>query len=246
MIPWRIVPNTCIKNRLVQSVHGSYPFTFIRIRRPPRTLPTPPWRRRTLCPMLISLNSCFFLIQLLQNGQCLSQIRSALHWHSVGTCLVRMKPPITLIMVIFLWGQLVGMIFVRKIIQLSTSIFVSTIFNHSIAEMFHLVWIYHGHPGRTPLVTSSVGWLCSIPCLPASDHIDVREVVLSWRHGRELKEDPSKLRPGWPWKAGRSRFSCPDGSVQYWIFLVASVSCHFTYFIRQIVRVHKIVPKRIL
>ena len=39
-------------------------------------------------------------------------------------------------MVIFLWGQMVGMIYVRKSIHLSTSILVSIIFNHSIAELF--------------------------------------------------------------------------------------------------------------
>ena len=39
-------------------------------------------------------------------------------------------------MAIFLWGQMVGMIFIRKNIHLSTSIFVSTIFNHSITECF--------------------------------------------------------------------------------------------------------------
>ena len=64
------------------------------------------------------------------------EVRSALHWHSIGTCLVRTKPPITFVMVIFLWGQMVGMIFVRKSIHLSTSIFVSIILNHSIAELF--------------------------------------------------------------------------------------------------------------
>ena len=59
-----------------------------------------------------------------------------MHWHSIGTCLVRTKPPITFVLDIFLWGQMVGMIFVRKSIHLSTNIFVSTIFNHSTAELF--------------------------------------------------------------------------------------------------------------
>ena len=36
----------------------------------------------------------------------------------------------------FLWGQMVGMIFVCKSIPLSTNIFVSTIFNHLITECF--------------------------------------------------------------------------------------------------------------
>ena len=109
--------------------------TFIGIRCPPRTLPTPPWRRRTLCPLLISLSS-FFLFQLLQGWQCLFEVRSVLHRHRSGTCLVWTKPPFNLVMIICLWGQMVSMIFVRKNIHLSTNIFVSTIFNHSIAECF--------------------------------------------------------------------------------------------------------------
>ena len=63
-----------------------------------------------------------------------SQVCAALA--HIGTYLVRTKPPITFVIEIFLWGQMVGMIFVRKSIHLSTSIFVSTIFNHSIAELF--------------------------------------------------------------------------------------------------------------
>ena len=95
--------------------------TFTEIRSPPRTLSTPSWRRRrrTLCPF-----------QLLQGRQCLFEVRSALHWHSIGTCLVRTKSPITFVI------QMVCMIVVRKSIHLSTNIFVSIIFNHSIAELF--------------------------------------------------------------------------------------------------------------
>ena len=70
--------------------------TFIRIRSPPRTLPTPPWRRRrTLCPLLISLSSFFSLFQFLQGRLCLFEVRSVLYWHSIGTCLVWTKPPVT-------------------------------------------------------------------------------------------------------------------------------------------------------
>ena len=39
-------------------------------------------------------------------------------------------------MIIFLRGQVVGMIFICKSIPLSTNFFVSTIFNHSITECF--------------------------------------------------------------------------------------------------------------
>ena len=58
------------------------------------------------------------------------------NWYSIGTYLVRTKPSIAFVMVIFLWGQMVGMIFVRKIFHLETKIFGSTIFNHSTAELF--------------------------------------------------------------------------------------------------------------
>ena len=84
---------------------------------------------------IVDFFELLLLFQLLQGRQCLFEVRSALHWHSVGTCLVRTKPPITFIIVIFLWGQMVGMIFVRKNIHLSTSIFVSIV-NHSIVELF--------------------------------------------------------------------------------------------------------------
>ena len=129
--------------------------------------------------MLISLSS--FLFQLLQGRQCLFKIRSSLHWHSIGTCLVRPKPPITIVMVIFLWGQMVGMIFIRKNIHLSTSIFVSTIFQSYDCGMFlsreNLSWMHW----KNFFLHFFFSWLAVqyIPCLPASYHIDVREVVLS-------------------------------------------------------------------
>ena len=66
----------------------------------------------------------------------LFKVRSVPDWHSIGTYLVRTKPPITFVIVIFLWGQMVGMIFVRKIILLATKIFGSTNFNHSFAKCF--------------------------------------------------------------------------------------------------------------
>ena len=39
------------------------------------------------------------------------EVRSVRRSHSIGTLLVRMKPPITLVERVFLWGQMVGMIF---------------------------------------------------------------------------------------------------------------------------------------
>ena len=56
--------------------------TFTGIRSPPRTF-------------FVSLSSCFFLFRLPQSRQCLFEVRSALHWRSIGTCFVRTKPPIT-------------------------------------------------------------------------------------------------------------------------------------------------------
>ena len=75
-------------------------------------------------------------LSIAEGRQCLFEVRSAPNWHSIGTYLVRTKPPITFVIVIFLWGQMVGMIFVRKIIHLSTKIFGSTNLNHSTAELF--------------------------------------------------------------------------------------------------------------
>ena len=83
-------------------------------------------KKKTLCPSLVSLSFFFFFFQLLQSRQYLFEVKSALHWHSVGTCLVRTKRPIIFVTAIFLWGQMVDLIFVRKIIHLRTKIFGST------------------------------------------------------------------------------------------------------------------------
>ena len=74
-----------------------------------------------------------------------------------------------------------GMIFVRKSIHLSTSIFVSTIFNHSTAELF----ISYKSVMDTleelllTFLLQVVGDVVFIPCLPASYRTGVREVVPS-------------------------------------------------------------------
>ena len=160
------------------------------MRSPPWTLPTPPWRRRrTLCPSISA--SFFFLFQLLQSRQCLFKVRSVLHWHSIGTCLVWSQPPITLVM-LFLWNQMVCMIFIFKSIPLSTSIFVSTIFNHSIAECFiSYESVMDTLEASLLALLFSAGWWCSIPCLPVSYRIGVREVVLSLWRSQEWKGGPS-------------------------------------------------------
>ena len=62
------------------------------------------------------------------------EVRSVPDWHGIGTKLVRTNPSITFVIVNFLWSQMVGMIFVRKIIHLATKIFGSTNFNHIPAE----------------------------------------------------------------------------------------------------------------
>ena len=102
--------------------------TYVGIRSPPWSLPAPPRR-----PSLVSLSCIFF--QLLQSRPCLFEIRSLLRGHSVGTYLVRTKPPITSVMIIFLWCQMVDMIFVRQIIHLSAKFFGSTNLKHSTAEL---------------------------------------------------------------------------------------------------------------
>ena len=64
------------------------------------------------------------------------------------------------------------MIFVRKSIPLSTKHLLSTIFNHSIAESPYES-IMDALEELLLALPSSTGWPCSIPCLPASYHIDV-------------------------------------------------------------------------
>ena len=158
--------------------------TFVGIRSPPRTLPALP-RRRTLCPSLVSLSCFFFFFQLLRGRQCLFEIRSLLHRHSIRTYLVRTKPPITFVMVIFLWCQMVCMIFVRQIIHLSTKIVGSTNFNLSIAELF----ILYKSVMDTLEIPLLAGWRRSIPCFLASSRNGAREVALSLcrvRNGKEV------------------------------------------------------------
>ena len=111
------------------------------IRSPPWSLPIPPCRRWTACLLLlVSLRvsrhlwffSCF-LLQSLKGRQCLLEIRAMSQWHSIRILLIWMKPPFALIVEIFLCGQMVSVIFIRKNIPSSTKI-VLMIFNHSITE----------------------------------------------------------------------------------------------------------------
>ena len=93
-------------------------------------------------------------------------------------------------MAIFLWCQMASMIFVRKSIHVHKHLRSDHVQSNNYG-MFHLVWIYHGSRGRTSSCTSSAGWPWNVPCLPAFQHIDVREVVLSWWRSRELRKNPS-------------------------------------------------------
>ena len=161
--------------------------TFIGIRSPPRNLPAPPWRRRTLCPLLISLSCFFFFFQLLRGRHCLFEITSLLHWHSIGTYLVWTKPPITLVMIIFLWCLMVGMIFVRQIIHVDKVLHFD-LFESFDCEIVRLVYIGHGHPeNHSSCISSSKGWRRSTPYFLASSRNGVREVALSWCGSEEWK-----------------------------------------------------------
>ena len=53
-----------------------------------------------------------------------------------GILLVRMKPPITLVERVFLWCQMVGMVFIRESVPCSAKFFVSIVLNHSITEFW--------------------------------------------------------------------------------------------------------------
>ena len=77
-------------------------------------------------------------------------------------------------------------------LPLSTKIFVSSIFDHSITECFiSYESIMDSLDKLFSCISSSTGWPKSFPCLPASYHIDVHEVFPSWKHARGLKESPS-------------------------------------------------------
>ena len=122
----------------------------------------------------------------------LFEVRSVPDWHGIGTNLVRTNPRITFVIVNFLWSQMVGMIFVRKIIHLSTNIFGSTHFNHIAAEF---VISYESIVDSLvvllfALLFELVG-RCSIPCLLASSRNGVREVALSLCSSQEWKGGPS-------------------------------------------------------
>ena len=110
--------------------------TFVGTRSPPCSLPAPPRRRIALRPSLVSLSFFFLFFQMPKGRQCLFEVRSLPDWHGIGTNFVRTNPPITFVIVNFLWSQMVGMIFVRKIIHLATKIFCSINLNHSTAELF--------------------------------------------------------------------------------------------------------------
>ena len=104
-------------------------WTFVGIKSPPWSLPAPLRWRIALCPSLF-----FFFFQLPQSSQCLFEIRSVPDRHSVGTYLVRTNPPITFVIVKFLWSQMVGVVFVRKVIHLATKFFGSANFYHIPVE----------------------------------------------------------------------------------------------------------------
>ena len=158
--------------------------TFIRIRSPPRTLPTPPWRRRTLCPSLVSL-SFFFFFQLLQGWQCLFEVLRC-----TG-----------IISELLLFERSHQYFCNRNILVRSNGGYDLRPQKHPIVDhhlrldhfqsfdcgIVHLVWIYHGYPGRTSCTSSSAGWRCNIPCLPVSYRIGVREIALSLWRSQEWK-----------------------------------------------------------
>ena len=162
------------------------------IRSPPCSLPAPPRRRITLCPSLPLLN--FFFLQVPQSWQCLFEVRSVPDWHGIGTNLVRTNPPITSVSVNFLWSQMVGMIFVRKIIHLATKIFCSTNFNHIPAEFViacksivdTLVVLLFALLEWMGDVVFSLTWLLPVTVPVGSPFLHIvvrnRKVIVYWRN----------------------------------------------------------------
>ena len=78
--------------------------------------------------------SCF-LLQSLQGRQCLLEIRSMPQWHCIRTLLIGMKPPFALIVEVFLCGQMMSVIFIRKSIPSSTTFFISMMFKQGSNTM---------------------------------------------------------------------------------------------------------------
>ena len=74
------------------------------------------------------------LLQSLQGRQRLLEIRTISRWHGIKTLLVGMKPPFVLVVEVFLFGQMVSVIFICESIPSSTNFFISMMLNHSNTE----------------------------------------------------------------------------------------------------------------
>ena len=160
--------------------------TFVGIRSPPWSLPTPPKRRRTLCPSLVL--SFFFFFQLPQGRQCLFEVRSVPDWHGIGTNLVRKNPPITFVIVNFFVVSN-GVYDLRpQDNPFGDKDLWFDQFQSFDFGIVHLVQIGHGFPESSSSCTSCwAGWRWSIPCLPAFYRIGARGVALSSYWSQEWK-----------------------------------------------------------
>ena len=80
----------------------------------------------------------------------------------------------------FFWGQMVGVVFVRKVINLATHFFGSTVVNHVLAELFVSYESVVDSQVELLFCTSSwANWRCSTLCPLASSRNGARGVALS-------------------------------------------------------------------
>ena len=129
----RFSPNTA-RNGSLRSLNTWLTSLTFWLVRPPSPLPIPPCRRWTFClplPGLVWIKrhvqfvSCFLLYSS-QCRQILLEIRTLPQWHTVRTLLA----PSLLRVEVFLYYQMVSVIFIRKSIPSSTNFFMSMILNH--------------------------------------------------------------------------------------------------------------------
>ena len=100
---------------------------------PPRILPVPPRRGRTLPPILV-INLILLILEATQGRLCFFEISSMPYGLRVGTNKIRTYPPIATIYVEFFFSSVVCVIFVRQFVHLTNHFFSATHFDHGLSE----------------------------------------------------------------------------------------------------------------
>ena len=114
-------------------------------------------------------------------------VRSVRRSHSIGIFFVWMKPPVTLVERVFLWSQIVGMIFILKSIPFSARFFVSIVFNHSIINSGSrmnrswILWIFVAFLQLVSRMVFLVSRLLTISTSVRPSFLD--DVLRNWKKG---------------------------------------------------------------